>query len=228
MPCSRRDRRLTSAAMITRRSILLAMTALGAPVPAFAQGVPAPAGKQPVLNEQDRADVARIEAYLNALRTLTARFVQVAEQGGVAEGRIYLQRPGRLRLEYADPVPLLVVAARGQIIQHDRQLKQTTYLPLSSTPAAILLRENVTLSGSVTVTGIERGPNSVRVTLVQTDDPRAGRLTLAFAERPLQLTNWVVVDGQGATTRVALSEIQNGVQIPSQLFEFRDEPQSRN
>jgi outer membrane lipoprotein-sorting protein len=214
--------------MITRRTILLAMTALGAPVPVFAQGVPAPAGKQPVLNEQDRADVARIETYLNALRTLTARFVQIAEQGGIAEGRIYLQRPGRLRLEYADPVPLLVVAARGQIIQHDRQLKQTTYLPLSSTPAAILLRENVTLSGSVTVTGIERGPNSVRVTLIQTDDPRAGRLTLAFAERPLQLTNWVVVDGQGATTRVALSEIQNGVQIPSQLFEFRDEPQNRN
>ena len=208
--------------------MLLAMTALGAPVPVFAQGVPAPAAKQPVLSDQDRADVARIEAYLNALRTLTARFVQIAEQGGVAEGRVYLQRPGRLRLEYADPVPLLVVAARGQIIQHDRQLKQTTYLPLSSTPAAILLRENVTLSGSVTVTGVERGPNSVRVTLVQTDDPRAGRLTLAFAERPLQLTNWVVVDSQGTTTRIALSEIQNGVQIPSQLFEFRDEPQNRN
>lgn len=210
--------------MITRRSCLLAMTVLGAP--AFAQRPPA--GKQPSLSDQDRADVARIESYLNGLRTLTARFVQVAEQGGVAEGRIYLQRPGRLRLEYADPVPLLVVAARGQIIQHDKELKQTTYLPLSSTPAAILLRENVSLSGGITVTGVERGPNSVRVTLVQTEDPRAGRITLAFAERPLQLTNWVVVDGQGATTRVALSEIQNGVQIPAQLFEFREEQPSRN
>lgn len=216
--------------MISRRACLLAMTVLGAPALGFAQRspAPAPAGKQAVLTDQDHADIARIEAYLNGLRTLTARFVQVAEQGGVAEGRIYLQRPGRLRLEYADPVPLLVLAARGQIIQHDRQLKQTTYLPLSSTPASILLRETVALSGSVTVTGVERGTNSVRVTIVQTDDPRAGRLTLAFAERPLQLTNWVVVDGQGATTRVALSEILNGVPIPAQLFEFRDDQMNRN
>jgi outer membrane lipoprotein-sorting protein len=215
--------------MMTRRSFLLAVTSLGVPASGLAQGTSAPAGKHAVaLSDQDRADIARIETYLNALRTLTARFVQVAEQGGVAEGRIYLQRPGRLRLEYADPVPLLVIAARGQIIQHDKQLKQTTYLPLSSTPAAILLRETVTLSGNVTVTGVERGPNTVRVTLVQTDDPRAGRLTLAFAERPLQLTNWIVVDGQGSTTRIALSEIQNGVQIPAQLFEFREEPPNRN
>lgn len=228
MPCPCHRPHLTSAAMISRRSCLLAMTALGIPASGLAQRSPAPAGKHAVLTDQDRADIARIETYLNALRTLTARFVQVAEQGGVAEGRIYLQRPGRLRLDYADPVPLMILAARGQIIQHDRQLRQTTYLPLSSTPAAILLRETVTLSGSVTVTGVERGPASIRVTIVQTDDPRAGRLTLAFAERPLQLTNWVVVDGQGATTRVALSEIQNGVPIPAQLFEFRDEQLNRN
>jgi outer membrane lipoprotein-sorting protein len=214
--------------MISRRSCLSALTVLGAPPLAFAQRSSAPVTPAPTLGEQDRADIARVEAYLNGLRTLTARFVQISEQGGVAEGRIYLQRPGRLRLEYADPVPLLVVAARGQIIQHDKELKQTTYLPLSSTPAAILLRETVALSGGVTVTAVERSAGALRVSIVQTDDPRAGRLTLVFAERPLQLTNWVVVDGQGATTRVALSEIQNGVPIPAQLFEFREEAPNRN
>lgn len=171
--------------------------------------------------------MTRVEGYLNQLKTLTARFVQISDQGGVAEGRIYLQRPGRLRLDYADPVPLLVIAARGQILQHDKQLKQTTYLPLASTPAAILLREAVTLSGSVTVTSVERGPGSLRIGLVQSEDPRAGRLTLVFAESPLQLASWVVVDSQGATTRVALSEIQNGTQIDPRLFEFREEMPTR-
>jgi len=228
MPCPRHHPHLTSGAMISRRSCLIALTVLGAPSLGSAQRAPAPPAASRPLSDQDRADIGRVETYLNALRTLTARFVQVSEQGGVAEGRIYLQRPGRLRLEYADPVPLLVVAARGQIIQHDKQLKQTTYLPLSSTPAAILLRETVALSGSVTVTAVERGAGSLRVTIVQTEDPRAGRLTLVFAERPLQLSNWVVVDGQGATTRVALSEIQNGTPIPAQLFEFREDAPNRN
>ena len=194
---------------------------------AGAQQRTAPPPVSTPLTAQDRQDVTRVESYLNQLKTLTARFVQISDQGGIAEGRIYLQRPGRLRLDYADPVPLLIVAARGQIVQHDKQLKQTTYLPISSTPAGILLRETVTLSGSVTVTGVERGAGSLRVSLVQSDDPRAGRLTLVFAESPRQLVTWVVVDSQGATTRVALSEILNGTQIDPRLFEFREELPNR-
>ncbi len=213
--------------MVSRR-VLLSGLAAGLAIPAArAQQRNAPPPVSTPLTAQDQQDVTRVESYLNQLKTLTARFVQISDQGGVAEGRIYLQRPGRLRLDYADPVPLLIIAARGQILQHDKQLKQTTYLPISSTPAGILLRETVTLSGSVTVTGVERGPGSVRVGLVQSDDPRAGRLTLVFAEAPLQLASWVVVDSQGATTRVALSEIQNGAQIDPRLFEFREDMPTR-
>lgn len=187
---------------------------------------PAPA-QSAALSEQDREDIRRVEGYLNGLRTLTAGFVQISDQGGVAEGRIYLQRPGRLRLDYADPTPLLVIAARGQIIQHDRELKQTTYLPLASSPAAILLRERVELAGDVTVAGVERAAGALRITLVQTEDPRAGRLTLVFRESPMQLANWVVVDAQGATTRVNLSNMQNGAAIDPRLFEFREEQLQR-
>lgn len=169
----------------------------------------------------------RIEAHLNELRSLTAGFLQVSDQGGVAEGRIFLQRPGRMRLDYADPTPLLIIAARGQIIQHDRELRQTTYLPLSASPAAILLRERVELSGEVTVSGVERSAGTLRIALVQTEDPRAGRLTLVFRDSPLQLVNWVVVDSQGSTTRVSLTNIQNGVAIDQRLFEFREDQLQR-
>ncbi|MBL8701813.1 MAG: outer membrane lipoprotein carrier protein LolA [Alphaproteobacteria bacterium] len=188
-------------------------------------GTAAPASTP--LSDQDRRDVQRVEAHLNELRSLTADFLQISDQGGVAEGRIYLQRPGRLRLDYADPTPLLIIAARGQIIQHDRELKQTTYLPLSSSPAAILLRERIALSGDVTVAAVERAAGTLRIGLIQTEDPRAGRLTLVFRDSPLQLANWVVVDGQGATTRVNLTNIQSGTTIDQKLFEFRDDPLQR-
>ena len=206
--------------MIDRRAILASLAALAAPRGASAQGF------QP--SPEDRRDIARVEGYLDGLRTLRARFVQVSDQGAVAEGRVYIHRPGRLRLDYADPVKLLIVAARGQLIQHDRELRQTTYLLLSSTPAAVLLRERVVLSGDVTVTGVDRAAGMLRVALVQTSDPRAGRITLVFGERPFQLASWVVVDGQGATTRITLSEIEPDVALDPQLFEFREEPANRN
>ena len=206
--------------MIGRRAILAGLATLAASRGAAAQGF------QP--NADDRRDIARVEGYLDGLRSLRARFMQVSDRGGVAEGRLYLQRPGRLRLDYADPVKLLIVAARGQLIQHDSELKQTTYLPLSSTPAAVLLRDKVTLSGDVTVTAVDRGAGTLRVELVQSADPRAGRITLVFLERPLQLASWVVIDSQGTTIRVTLSEIETGMALDPQLFEFREEYPNRN
>src|SRR5688572_9844793 len=43
-----------------------------------------------VLSEQDRGDVARVQEYLNAIRTLSARFMQISDTGGTAEGKLYL------------------------------------------------------------------------------------------------------------------------------------------
>ena len=207
------------------RRALLALALLALAGPATAQRAKAPA-----LSAQDKADVARVEENLNAIRTLSARFLQIAGSGDVAEGSVRIERPGRMRLEYDEPVPLLVIAFAGQIVQYDKQLRQATYLPLSATPAAILLRENVALSGDVTVTQVERGPATLRVSIVQSDDPRAGKLTLVFSEAPFRLASWVVVDAQGQTTRVALDDVRTGIALDPQLFTFRDPnfPGNRN
>lgn len=174
------------------------------------------------LSPEDRADLARVENYLNAIRTLRARFLQIADNGAAAEGTLYLSRPGKLRLEYDPPVPILMVANGRFLIHYDKELKAVTHLPINSTPAGLLVRERIQLSGDVTATGVERGPGSLRITLVQTEDPQAGRITLVFSERPFALSNWQVVDAQGNTTRVALIEPHAGVPLDPALFRFTD------
>jgi outer membrane lipoprotein-sorting protein len=180
------------------------------------------AAVSPRLSDQDRSDVARIETYLNNIRTLSARFMQVSDTGGTAEGKFFLSRPGKLRLEYDPPVPILMVANSGFLIHYDKQLKAVTHLPIDSTPAGLLVREHITLSGDVMVSAVERGAGSLRVTLVQSKDPNAGRITLAFSERPFALSNWQVVDAQGNLTRVALIEPRVGVPLDPSLFRFTD------
>ena len=174
------------------------------------------------LSDQDRSDIARVEAYLNDIRTMTARFMQVSDTGGTAEGKLFLSRPGRLRLEYDPPVPILLVANSGFLIHYDKQLKAVTHLPIDSTPAGLLVRERIVLSGDVTVSTVERGPGSLRVTVQQSKDPQAGKITLVFSERPFALSNWQVVDAQGNVTRVALLEPRVGVAIDPALFRFTD------
>lgn len=175
-----------------------------------------------ILSAEDADDVRRVEEYLNAIRTFRARFVQIDPQGGAAEGTLYISRPGRLRVDYDPPNPNLLIANGRHLIHFDRALKAPAYLGLDSTPAGLLVRDPIKLSGDVTVVGVERGPAVLRVSVVQTSDPRAGRITFVFTERPFQLANWQVTDGQGQVTRVALDQQQTGMALDPQLFVFRD------
>lgn len=202
-------------------ALVLAAVPAGAPLvdhPAQAAGP-----KRAPLSAQDRADVERAEAYLNQVTTLKARFLQVAGNGAQVEGMAYFSRPGRMRLQYDPPSPMLVVADGTFLIVHDKELGEPSYIPLNSTPAGILVRENVQLDGKdVTVTRVTRTPGVLSVSLVESEDPGQGELTLVFSERPFALRQWRVVDAQGATTSVSLYETQTGVVLDNKLFEFKN------
>lgn len=210
----------------TRREFLAALSVAAALLASPAIAADAP---RPVLSAADQADVARVEAYLNGIKTLSAKFLQVAENGATAQGQFYLSRPGKLRLEYDPPVPILLLSeGHDFLIHYDKSLKTVAYVPINSTPAGLLVRDNIALGGDLTVTAVERGPASLRISVVQTKDPRAGRITLVFSDRPMQLTNWVVIDGQGQTTRVALNDARTDIQLDPTLFRFNPPPNRNN
>jgi outer membrane lipoprotein-sorting protein len=202
-----------------RRRPLLATPAL-----LLAPLLPAPAAAQQArpLSDRDRADVARAEAWLNRLGSLKARFVQIAQNGASAEGTGWILRPGRMRFEYDPPEPLLLVASYGQFFYFDRQLRQATTLPIGATPLGILLRDDLKLSGDVTVGRVERGGGLLRITLFRTGRPAEGSLTLVFGQDPIELKQWAVVDAQGQETRVSLFQTEFGGRFPSILFDFND------
>src|SRR3546814_19319247 len=63
------------------------------------------------LSAEDRADVARVEAYLNGITSMKSSFLQSSSTGPVARGTVWLRRPGRMRFEYDPPSPILLTAA---------------------------------------------------------------------------------------------------------------------
>lgn len=196
---------------LARRGFLLAAAALVG----MSANAQAPSGP-------DAAEIARVEAYLATIRTLDSRFLQIGPDGSVAEGRFLLARPGRLRLDYDAPNPNLLVSDGRAFVHIDKSLRTIAYLPIDSTPAGLLVRAEIRLSGDVTVVGIERSPAALRMTLIQTKDPRAGRLVLTFADRPLTLVGWSVVDAQGLTTRLTLVDAKFGAELDATAFAFVD------
>ena len=203
---------------MTRRT-LLALPLRTLPLLARA---PRAHAEAPALSAVDLADIARIEAYLDGVHTLKARFLQVAPDGATSQGLTWMERPGRMRFQYDPPTPLLLVAGHGLFVFYDRQLHQITNLPLGQTPLGLLLQDHLRLSGDVTVTGIFRQPGELQVTLVRSASPGDGSLTLVFADKPLALRQWSVIDAQRQETRVSLFDVELGGSFDQEMFALVD------
>lgn len=183
-------------------------------------GVPAmtPNAAVPKPGTQAAAQVAEIEAYLSAMKSLRADFVQLEPNGGTSSGNLYYLRPDKMRLDYDAPNPVLIVANGWQVIYHDRKLDQVSHLLTNQTPLAFLLQKKVKLSGDVTVTDVEEREGEILLTLEQTDEPELGTVELAFAKQPLELRRWAVTDAQGLTTHILLERTEIGSKIDDKLF----------
>ena len=164
------------------------------------------------------AQVQEIESYLSGMPSLRADFIQLEPYGGSSSGNLYYLRPDKMRLDYDDPNPVLIVANGWQVIYHDRKLEQVTHLLTSQTPLAFLLDKTVKLSGDVTVTDVQEVADEILLTLVQTDEPGLGAVQLAFARQPLELRRWTVTDAQGLTTQILLERSKVGEKIDKKLF----------
>ena len=95
------------------RRTLFALPALLMPWAASRSAVAQSAGS-PALSGRDRTDIARAEAWLGALRTLKARFLQIAQNGAAAEGPDCLKSPDNKRYQNHPPEPQRQVDSYGQ------------------------------------------------------------------------------------------------------------------
>ena len=210
--------------MISRRRLVARAGALALASSLFPllRAVAAAPPRAAALSAEQKADVERVQAYLNGIRTLTSRFEQSTGEGGTASGQLYLARPGRMRFEYDPPVPLLLVANGKNIFYYDKELQQVSELRVEDTPAGFLLRDQIALSGDVTLTRFEHKPGAIRLTMVQTSEPGQGSATLVLDDRPLQLKQWTIVDPQQKEVTVALTDPHYGAPVDEKLFYWTD------
>jgi len=170
------------------------------------------------LSQQDIADVKRVEAYINSIGTLQASFQQVDPNQAISTGRIYLRRPGRMRVEYDPPNPLLIIADGVLISQLDRKIGELSQMPLKQSTAWFLLRDPIDIGDDITVTKVDRRPGLLSVTMFENDEPDNGTVELIFLDDPIVLTQWIVTDTDANQVRVGLIDVETGLQLPASLF----------
>jgi outer membrane lipoprotein-sorting protein len=183
-----------------------------------------PAATTGAFDAEQRALVDRVSTYLTGIRTLVGDFVQVGPDGGKTEGHIYLQKPGRVRFEYAPPSPIELVADGQSLVVRDRKLATQDLYPLGQTPLRFLLADRVDLLRDTNVIGVYS--DNIFTTVVIEEKKTLGgthKLMLMFGAQDLALKQWTVTDPQGYDTTVAVYNLDTTKRPDPGLFKINYE-----
>jgi outer membrane lipoprotein-sorting protein len=193
-------------ASLSRRLALFAMTAFLA-VPALGRADP-----------EDDALIDRAVAYLDGLTAAKGSFRQTDPRGVTVTGTFFLARPGRARFQYDPPSGLLITSDGRTVIMSDSRLKTFQHFALSSTPLALFLADHIRLDKGAKVTRVEHNADSFSITARDGHGLSQGQITLYFAEGPLRLSGWALIDAQGRATQVALGPLSPIGDVDPDLF----------
>ena len=172
------------------------------------------------LNAFEKIDLAtsQIENFFKNLNTLDANFIQVSPSGNVSNGRIYLDLPGKLRIDYENPKNLLITCQGFWIAIQDRDAKTTNHIPVKSSPFGILLENKSLLNNENIKTkySIEAGIVSLNIKGENTDNQES--LVLEFSENPFDLKKWTIKDSLGENTTVLIQNAKYNNELSHLLF----------
>lgn len=185
-----------------------------APAPAQEPVVTAnnePRGAAPARSSKPSAPLSKAEAverlntYFNSFSTLQGDFIQFAADGRRFEGKLYIQRPGKMRFEYRPPVTMEVVADGTSVAIRDRKLATQDLYSIGQTPLKFLLKEQMNLEKDSTVTGVSTKGDILSLKLEDRSTlGGTSKITLNFDLSANALRQWVVIDPQGYETSVSV------------------------
>jgi outer membrane lipoprotein-sorting protein len=175
-------------------------------------------------------DLDDVSAYFNRTPTLETRFTQHNADGSRSTGTLYLERPGKLRMEY-DPDTgggLLLVSGGSVAIFDDRGDSRPHRYALNQTPLAPLLARHVDLARAEEVSGQDAGADFISVLARDPDHPGRGQARFTLKGAPLELASWIMTNQAGETTHISFEdELHKNHYLPHRLFSIRQEIENR-
>ncbi|KQN07530.1 cell envelope biogenesis protein LolA [Sphingobium sp. Leaf26] len=176
--------------------------------------------------QQDQSDLAKVNAYIRSVTTLTADFSQTDRNGQTLTGKLTLKQPGKIRFQYQKGVPLLIVSDGKALTMIDYEVRQVQRWPIGNSPLGALLDPSKDLSkyGKLVPTG---DPTVLSVEARDPKRPEYGTITMIFkrnASGPagLQLYGWVMLDSQNNRTAVRFSNQVYGAPVADSAFRWTD------
>ena len=176
---------------------------------------------------QSAENLQKIENYLNSMKSIEATFVQMASNGSTAEGRLFIKKPNKIRMEYAEPTNVLIVGNGENIVYNDLDLDQVTHIDYDDIPASMILSDKIKIDGkNIKIIDFYQDSGSTSITLDYAQKGDIGPITLVFSNNPLELKQWKIVDPQSVEVSVSLYDAKKDSEIDDEVFKFKNKKTS--
>jgi outer membrane lipoprotein-sorting protein len=198
-------KKIASCIIFGLMSVASSQTALADVSPPKDPAAPKPS--VPVVLTGSDADKAihRADMCLSSAPTMIGDFVQTGADGRRSEGKIYVQKPGKLRFEYAAPAALEVISDGTSVAVNDRKLKTQQTYAIGQTPLKFLLQAKIDLKSDTQILNVLNSPEAMMILLDdRTTFGGTSRIRLIFDPVTYELRQWQVRDPQGYETLVTI------------------------
>lgn len=169
--------------------------------------------------EVDKKAVQNAEKYLNSITGLQGGFTQTAN-GKTEKGTFSMLRPGRVRLDYKN-APIQLIADGKDLYFYDKSLDQITTVPLTSTPAGILVRKKIDLQNAdINVVETKTDDKTFSLKLNLKNQEGLGYMSVVFDKHPMKLKSWSVVDATSNQTDVVFNDLKTKTDFSKNYFQL--------
>ncbi|MEO0448898.1 MAG: outer membrane lipoprotein carrier protein LolA [Pseudomonadota bacterium] len=162
-------------------------------------------------------------AALANARTAKGNFVQTNGDGSVVTGTFALNRPGRMRFDYDDPTPVLIVSDGTTVAMEDSELETVDRVPIGATPLGLILSTDLDVDTDIQVLSVLEDEERIGIRVQDATGELEGTLTMVFDKSTYDLLGWLAVDGNLQTTVVDLVDVETNVRIDPRLFRLNED-----
>lgn len=177
--------------------------------------------------KKNRIDL-KVENFFQSLSTMQAKFVQVSPSGKISKGKIYLDLPGKLRVDYEKPSNLLITCKGFWIVIQNRKLKTTNNIPLKQTPFSILLENKIDFKNDYLTIDVTNELGVISLKAKVAKNPKAGELIIEFSEKPFILKKWIIKNVLGEKTTVLIQDAVYNQNLSFKIFFPEHFPDTEN
>lgn len=162
-------------------------------------------------------------AALAAAETASGKFMQTNADGTITTGTFALRRPGRMRFDYDDPTPILIVSDGTTVALEDSELETVDRIPISATPLGLILSTELNVEEDVEVMSVLENEERIGIRVSDSSGEFEGTLTMVFDKNSYDLLGWLTVDGNFQTTVVDLVDVTTNERVDPRLFRLNED-----